>query len=230
MVYSCLATFTSWSLGHRETHRHLCNCLTDSQQGDMSDKDHILSAPPPGFPASLSPLFSRSASSIPLLPRKAFDASLSDAIRKEASSSGSKGSKGEKGGEWPPSLEASVHLLNDDLNAAHDIVTDREDDDACNVSHALLHRREGEWWNSLYWARQLDHPFVQQMYAGGKAGCVAFFERVRDTAAAAGGKRSGGRGADAAQQLEQVQTQQEKELKGLVRLLWLEHQGRAERT
>lgn len=90
---------------------------------------------PPGFPDALSHLFTRPASSIPLLPAKAFDPSLKSAIHREATSRK----------KWSPALEASVHLLNDDLNAAHEIVTDREDEMECNLSHAVLHRR-GECW------------------------------------------------------------------------------------
>lgn len=82
---------------------------------------------PVGFPAALTPLFARSASDIPLVPKKAFDAALTSEIKKAASSEG-----------WDDALAASVHLLNDDTTKAHDIVTDREDDMACNLVHAVL--------------------------------------------------------------------------------------------
>ncbi|CAO1626278.1 unnamed protein product [Parajaminaea phylloscopi] len=164
---------------------------------------------PSGFPSHFAPLFARPPSSIPLLPSQPFDPLLKSAIRKEAQTS-----------RWTPALEASVHLLNDDLTAAHDIVTDREDEMDCNLSHAVLHRREGEWWNSLYWARQLSHPFVEATY-GSRAGCADFFQLVKDTASVSKKRRSHSQEKD--KDLDSVQSTQEKELKGLVKWLW-EHQ------
>lgn len=85
------------------------------------------------LPPSLSPLFARDPNTIPLVPSKPFDATLTSTITDLA-----------KQHDWSDRLVSSLHLLNDDVSRAHDIVTDREDDQGCCVVHAILHRR-GEW-------------------------------------------------------------------------------------
>lgn len=85
------------------------------------------------LPSSLTPLLNRDPTTIPLLPSKPFDATLTRTISSLA-----------KDNAWSDRLTSSLHLLNDDVSRAHDIVTDREDDMGCCVVHAILHRR-GEW-------------------------------------------------------------------------------------
>jgi hypothetical protein len=55
-------------------------------------------------------------------------------------------------------LTALVLLWHDQLEAAHRIVQDIDDADG-NLLHAIMHRREPDYWNSKYWWRRVgDHP------------------------------------------------------------------------
>lgn len=55
-------------------------------------------------------------------------------------------------------LTALVLLWHDRLEAAHRIVQEIEDADG-SVLHAIMHRREPDYWNSKYWWRRVgDHP------------------------------------------------------------------------
>ncbi|PWN30945.1 hypothetical protein BDZ90DRAFT_257994 [Jaminaea rosea] len=168
---------------------------------------------PSDFPSTLSLLFSRPSSSIPLLPRQPFDGSLTSLIHKEATSA-----------SWSPALEASVHLLNDDLDSAHDIVTDLEHVPICALPHGVLHRRQGEWWNSQYWASQFPsagrNAWVKETY--GERGAKGFFDDVKKVA---NGSKGGSSACGAKNALDGVKEQQEKELKGLVVWMW-EQDGR----
>ena len=62
-----------------------------------------------------------------------------------------------------PLIKAGLHLLNDDINNCHIIAQEHENPDG-NYWHAILHRREPDYWNSKYWYRRVDnHPVIQQM-------------------------------------------------------------------
>jgi hypothetical protein len=59
---------------------------------------------------------------------------------------------------------AGLLLCNDDLNAAHPLVQDLEDNTAA-FWHAIIHRREGDFSNARYWwARTGDHPAFEPIY------------------------------------------------------------------
>ena len=62
--------------------------------------------------------------------------------------------------EGSDNLRAVLHLLNDDLDAAHRLVQAHEDDSTANYIHQLVHRREGDWSNARYWVGKVGaHPF-----------------------------------------------------------------------
>jgi len=62
-----------------------------------------------------------------------------------------------------PLIKAGLHLLNDDIHNCHIIAQEHENSDG-NYWHAILHRREPDYWNSKYWYRRVDnHPVIQQM-------------------------------------------------------------------
>ncbi len=50
-------------------------------------------------------------------------------------------------------LRALALLWHDHLDAAHRIVQDIDEADA-GLLHAMMHRREGDYWNSKYWFRR----------------------------------------------------------------------------
>jgi hypothetical protein len=55
-------------------------------------------------------------------------------------------------------LTATALLYHDNHDPAHNRVEDRGDRDACLI-HALLHRREPDYWNAAYWFRRVSgHP------------------------------------------------------------------------
>ncbi|WP_395092002.1 hypothetical protein [Armatimonas sp.] len=61
-------------------------------------------------------------------------------------------------------LRALLHLLNDDLDAAHKLVQVHEDDSTANYIHQLVHRREGDWGNTRYWVGMTGaHPFYAEL-------------------------------------------------------------------
>lgn len=43
----------------------------------------------------------------------------------------------------------ALHLLNDDIAQAHDLAQAHEESQSANLAHAILHRREGDYWNSV---------------------------------------------------------------------------------
>ena len=62
---------------------------------------------------------------------------------------------------------AALHLLNDDLGAAHLLVQVHEEDATANYLHQLVHRREGDWRNTRYWIGKTGaHPFYEEFGHG----------------------------------------------------------------
>jgi hypothetical protein len=60
-------------------------------------------------------------------------------------------------------LKATALLYQDHHDAAHDLVQDGSDTDSALI-HAILHRREPDFWNAKYWFRRaMDHPIYQEL-------------------------------------------------------------------
>lgn len=58
-------------------------------------------------------------------------------------------------------LLAAGLLYNDHHDEAHDMVQDLTDRDGCLI-HAILHRREPDYWNASYWFRRVSaHPLYR---------------------------------------------------------------------
>jgi hypothetical protein len=96
-------------------------------------------------------------------------------------------------------LHALALLWHDRLDAAHQLVQEREGDAEADLLHALLHRREGDYGNARYWFAQVgDHPLYAELTPPARAlGVVgaarayapdAMVEAVR---AACAGERAG---------------------------------------
>ena len=84
----------------------------------------------------------------PLVPEKVWDKSLIAKIDKLTAA---------------PLAKAGLHLLNDDIHNCHIIAQEHENPDG-NYWHAILHRREPDYWNSKYWYKRVnDHPVIQEM-------------------------------------------------------------------
>lgn len=55
-------------------------------------------------------------------------------------------------------LRAVAWVYHDHHDPAHDVVQDLSDRDSALI-HAIIHRREPDYWNARYWFRQVDvHP------------------------------------------------------------------------
>ena len=124
------------------------------------------------IPSSLLPLLQRpETDTLPLRPQKPF----SDAHRKTISS-------------LTPTLPIPVvgilHLLNDDLDSAHTLVQDDDANIDSNLIHSILHRREGDFWNSKWWLNQFTHPFLTTLYAErnlpGTQGAKSFVDSIEN--------------------------------------------------
>lgn len=62
-------------------------------------------------------------------------------------------------------LVAAALLYHDHHNEAHDLVQDMTDVDGALV-HAIVHRREPDYWNAKYWFRRVgDHPVYRRLAA-----------------------------------------------------------------
>jgi hypothetical protein len=84
----------------------------------------------------------------PLHPTQPYDRALSRSIRNA---------------NLPGLFMCGLLIWNDDLQAAHPIAQDLESADG-SVWHAIIHRREGDYWNAKYWYRRAGaHPVLQAM-------------------------------------------------------------------
>ena len=60
-------------------------------------------------------------------------------------------------------VKAGLHLLNDDIDRCHRIAQDTPTAEG-NYWHAILHRREPDYFNSKYWYRRVgEHPVFSQL-------------------------------------------------------------------
>lgn len=92
----------------------------------------------------------------PLLPKKAWDIALESRI--ESLMQGDFPS-------MPPviALMAGLHLRNDSLDASHSYAQEIEHDATGAYWHGLMHRMEGDFYNSKYWFRQAGcHPAMER--------------------------------------------------------------------
>lgn len=62
-------------------------------------------------------------------------------------------------------LRAAALLYHDHHDPAHDLVQEGHDADAALI-HAILHRREPDYWNAKYWFRRIgEHAVYRQLAA-----------------------------------------------------------------
>lgn len=94
----------------------------------------------------ISELLQRPPKTIPLLPNKAFDSSLTPLIHAIN----------------PLTLRASLFLLNDDIENCHEIVQSHEGVAEMDLMHSILHRRESDFWNSKWWVSRPTWSFPQK--------------------------------------------------------------------
>ena len=123
------------------------------------------------LPSELLPLLHRDESDSlpPLRPTKPFSPSLKATISSLSRT-------------FPVPVVGILHLLNDDLDAAHTLVQDDDSNRDSNLIHSILHRREGDFWNSKWWLNQFTHPFLTSLYSArnldGRTGAKQFVDMV----------------------------------------------------
>ncbi|TKY86253.1 hypothetical protein EX895_005078 [Sporisorium graminicola] len=124
----------------------------------------------PTLPAELHALLERDQQpdSLPSLrPQRPFSADLKPTIASQP---------------YPVPVLGILHLLNDDIESAHALVQDDDGNRDSNLIHSILHRREGDFWNSKWWLNQFTHPFLGQLYSekslDGKAGAKQFVDLI----------------------------------------------------
>ncbi|KAF8576412.1 hypothetical protein K439DRAFT_1640519 [Ramaria rubella] len=61
-------------------------------------------------------------------------------------------------------VKAALHLLNDDIERCHNIAQSNEGVSTFDYLHAILHRRERDYWNSKWWFNRISHPLLSQLY------------------------------------------------------------------
>lgn len=86
---------------------------------------------------------------------------------------------------------AALHLLNDDIDNAHKLAQDHENESTSNLVridhrqihaddlqiHAALHRREPDYWNSKYWIARVPSDQIKAVYDS-RAAANAFVDAV----------------------------------------------------
>lgn len=85
----------------------------------------------------------------PLLPTQAFSSDMTEKINSLLAGDG---------------VKAAFHLLNDDIQRCHNIAQKREGNPTFDYMHAVLHRRERDFWNSKWWFNRIAHPLLKECY------------------------------------------------------------------
>lgn len=121
------------------------------------------------LPGEVQALLTRDTASLPSLrPQKLFSPEVKPIISSLA---------------HPLPVLGILHLLNDDIESAHSLVQDDDSNRDSNLIHSILHRREGDFWNSKWWLNQFSHPFLGELYAekelDGKTGAKQFVDMVQ---------------------------------------------------
>ncbi len=113
----------------------------------------------------------------PLLPKRVYDDALVVPIRDLS-----------RAGAASDNVAALLHLLNDDLDAAHILCQGHEGDPTANYIHQIVHRREGDWGNTRYWVGKTGaHPYYADLAPlAAKLGLPAWDANAMVAAAARG--------------------------------------------
>lgn len=112
-----------------------------------------------------------------LKPVKVWDEELDETIKKVVGEWAGRIDEGSR--PHALSVLSGMHLWNDSLDASHTISQDIPNP-VGSYWHAIMHRMEGDYWNSKYWySRVGKHPvfteqydFVQELLAGENSGRV----------------------------------------------------------
>ncbi|KAH7925019.1 hypothetical protein BV22DRAFT_1112521 [Leucogyrophana mollusca] len=64
-------------------------------------------------------------------------------------------------------VKAVLHLLNDDFDGCHNLAQTQEGNPYSDNLHAIVHRREPDYWNSQYWYGRLYHSHMSEIYLPG---------------------------------------------------------------
>lgn len=98
-----------------------------------------------------------------LTPTRVFDPSLASRIERV---------------DAPEIVRAVLHLMNDEIERAHEIAQGGEGEPTHDYVHAIVHRRGGDLENSKYWlARARSHPVIPAVYGVARGAAAAFVDR-----------------------------------------------------
>ena len=119
---------------------------------NATNQDTLCIALPKGMTTVVDVLLGRNALSVPLLPKAntCFAKDITTIISATENQH----------------LSAALYLLNDDLHRCHEIAQANEGDAEFDLMHSILHRREGDFWNSCWWINRLDSFLLVELYGG----------------------------------------------------------------
>lgn len=175
------------------------------QHSSRKEEYHTMSgALPPALEALTARLsIASSPSSLPpLKPTRTFDSSLTSQIDTFVQSDYNS----------KPCIRATLHLINDDIKTAHKICQDSEGEITSDLCHAILHRREGDYWNSREWYKLIHHPLIEEIH-GGNTQASEFVDAVEALVTGKGGAST----PCAAGNVDKLKQRQAKELSALLR-------------
>ncbi|ODQ49777.1 hypothetical protein SAICODRAFT_32264 [Saitoella complicata NRRL Y-17804] len=96
--------------------------------------------------SSLASKLTKRTSLPPLCPTSVFDASLTGEIAQLPKKQNT--------------FKSGLHVWNDNLHEAHEIAQSMDGEISADYWHAILHRREKDFWNSIWWLSRISHPVL----------------------------------------------------------------------
>ncbi|BFZ65406.1 hypothetical protein YB2330_006572 [Saitoella coloradoensis] len=96
--------------------------------------------------SSIASKLTKRTSLPPLCPTAVFDASLTPEIAQLPKKQNT--------------FKSGLHVWNDNIHEAHEIAQSMDGEISADYWHAVLHRREKDFWNSKWWLSRMSHPVL----------------------------------------------------------------------